>query len=103
MSKKAASTLIGVLGLLSLVSATGCSTVAGPNFGILNFPIPVSPYFQKAGGRQVLEPQALRADAGPRADHAGQPGDGAGSAVGRRSDAGVGEGEAGPGRSALPL
>ena len=25
----------------------GCSTVAGPNLGILNFPIPVSPYFQK--------------------------------------------------------
>jgi hypothetical protein len=40
-------TVIGVLGLLSLVSATGCSTVAGPNFGILNLPIPVSPYFQK--------------------------------------------------------
>ena len=47
MSKKANSALIGVLGLLALASATGCSTVAGPNFGMLNFPIPVSPYFQK--------------------------------------------------------
>ena len=47
MSKRATSTLIGVLGLLALASATGCSTVAGPNFGMLNFPIPVSPYFQK--------------------------------------------------------
>ena len=46
MSKKAASALIGVLGLLSLFSS-GCSTVAGPNFGMFNFPIPVSPYFQK--------------------------------------------------------
>jgi hypothetical protein len=47
MSKKAASALLGVLGLLSLCSGSGCSTVAGPNFGMLNFPIPVSPYFQK--------------------------------------------------------
>jgi hypothetical protein len=47
MSTKAASTSLRVLGLLLLASATGCSSVAGPNFGILNFPIPVSPYFQK--------------------------------------------------------
>jgi hypothetical protein len=48
MSTKAASALLMVLGLLSLCSGTGCSSVAGPNFGALNFPIPVSPYFQKA-------------------------------------------------------
>jgi hypothetical protein len=47
MSKKATSALIGVLGLLSLITTTGCSTVAGPNLGMLSFPIPVSPYFQK--------------------------------------------------------
>ena len=47
MSKKANSSLLSILGLMSLLSATGCSTVAGPNFGALNFPIPVSPYFQK--------------------------------------------------------
>ena len=47
MSNKATSALIGVLGLLSLLSTTGCSTVAGPNFGMFGFPIPVSPYFQK--------------------------------------------------------
>ncbi len=48
MSTKAAYTLIGILGLLTLVSGTGCSTVAGTiNLGILDFPIPVSPYFQK--------------------------------------------------------
>ena len=47
MSKKANSTLLGILGLMSLLSATGCSTVAGPNFGAFNFPIPVSPYLQK--------------------------------------------------------
>jgi hypothetical protein len=47
MSKKATLAVIGVLSLLCLVSASGCSTVAGPNFGMLNFPIPVSPYFQK--------------------------------------------------------
>jgi hypothetical protein len=47
MSKKAATALIGVLGLLALFNATGCSTVAGPNLGMMSFPIPVSPYFQK--------------------------------------------------------
>lgn len=47
MSTKAACTLLGILGLLLLFSATGCSTVAGPNYGMLNFPVPVSPYFQK--------------------------------------------------------
>ena len=47
MSKKAASALLGVLGLMSLLSSAGCSSVAGPNFGMLNFPIPVSPYLQK--------------------------------------------------------
>jgi len=45
---KTAFMVVSFLGLLSLVSATGCSTVAGPNLGILNFPIPVSPYFQKS-------------------------------------------------------
>ena len=47
MSIKAIRTAIGILGLFLVVGATGCSTVCGPNFGILNFPIPVSPYFQK--------------------------------------------------------
>jgi hypothetical protein len=47
MSIKTASTQIGLLGLLVLMTASGCSQVAGPTLGILNFPIPVSPYFQK--------------------------------------------------------
>ena len=48
MSTKAAYTLIGVLGLLTLACGTGCTTVAGTiNLGILDIPIPVSPYFQK--------------------------------------------------------
>jgi hypothetical protein len=34
-------------GLLTAVALTGCGTVCGPNLGVLNFPIPVSPYFQK--------------------------------------------------------
>jgi hypothetical protein len=38
---------MGMLGLLSLVCAVGCATVAGPNLGVLGFPIPVSPYLQK--------------------------------------------------------
>lgn len=47
MSIKAARTVLGMLGLLSMVYTMGCSQVAGPTLGILNFPIPVSPYFQK--------------------------------------------------------
>jgi len=47
MSTKAAYTLLGILGLLTLFCGTGCTSVAGPNLGILNFPIPISPYFQK--------------------------------------------------------
>lgn len=47
MSKKANFAIISFLGLLSLVSATGCATTTGPNPGALAIPIPVSPYFQK--------------------------------------------------------
>ncbi len=47
MSMKAARTITGMLGLLLLACATGCTTVAGPNLGMLNFPIPISPYLQK--------------------------------------------------------
>lgn len=47
MSTKATFTAVGLLALLTVISAPGCSSLAGPNFGILNFPIPVSPYFQK--------------------------------------------------------
>ncbi len=47
MSTKASRTLLGMVGLLSLLCPAGCTTVCGPNLGILNFPIPVSPYLQK--------------------------------------------------------
>ncbi len=47
MSTIVVRTAFGTLGLLMVLCTTGCSTVCGPNFGILNFPIPVSPYFQK--------------------------------------------------------
>lgn len=55
MSSKTVFTLSGALCLLSLVFSSGCSTVAGPNFGMLNFPIPVSPYFQKAAEDKFWE------------------------------------------------
>jgi hypothetical protein len=47
MSIKAAHR-VGFLGLLCLVSVTGCSMFSGPDLGIMAIPIPVSPYFQKA-------------------------------------------------------
>lgn len=47
MSIRAARTAWSMLGLLGMMCTAGCSTVCGPNFGLLNFPIPVSPYFQK--------------------------------------------------------
>lgn len=46
MFRKTASAAVCVLALLSLVSATGCSTTYGPSLGILSYPIPVSPFFQ---------------------------------------------------------
>jgi hypothetical protein len=55
MSKKANFAILGVLGLLSLAAATGCSSVSGPNFGALNFPIPVSPFFQKEAEDKFTE------------------------------------------------
>jgi hypothetical protein len=48
MSIKTASAAVCVLGLLSLVSATGCVSDLRPavDIGLLSYPIPVSPYFQ---------------------------------------------------------
>ena len=37
----------GLLGLVALVSATGCVTDYGPKLGPFSYPTPVSPYFQK--------------------------------------------------------
>jgi hypothetical protein len=48
MNKKSTSTVICLLGLLLLVSASGCSNgMYGPSIGFLAYPIPVSPYVQK--------------------------------------------------------
>jgi len=46
MYTRIASVGICFVALLSLVSASGCNTVYGPNLGILSYPIPLSPYFQ---------------------------------------------------------
>jgi hypothetical protein len=48
MSTRTASAVVCVLGLLSLVSSTGCVSDIGPavDIGLLSYPIPVSPYFQ---------------------------------------------------------
>lgn len=46
MSCRTTSALLGTLALLGLLSATGCSTVYGPNLGLASYPIPVSPFFQ---------------------------------------------------------
>jgi len=48
MSRKNTSAVVCVLVLLSL-AVTGCETTFGPNYGILSYPIPMSPYFQKMG------------------------------------------------------
>ena len=48
MSRKTASAAVCILGLLSLLSATGCVSDIGPavDIGLLSYPIPISPYFQ---------------------------------------------------------
>jgi len=38
--------LIAVV-MLSMATGSGCSTAAGPQFGLWGYPIPVSPYMQK--------------------------------------------------------
>ncbi len=48
MIHKGYSAAICVLVSLLMVAASGCTaTVAGPNLGLLSYPIPLSPYFQK--------------------------------------------------------
>ena len=47
MSHKTTSFAICTLLALATLSSTGCVTSAGPNLGLLSFPIPGSPYFQK--------------------------------------------------------
>lgn len=46
LHKTLSAAMLGAL-LLSLMSSTGCMTIAtGPNLGLASYPIPVSPYFQ---------------------------------------------------------
>ena len=39
--------------------ASGCTTLSGPNPGIMAFPIPVSPFVQKLPEDELLEPPPL--------------------------------------------
>jgi hypothetical protein len=48
MSKKTAAAFVYIAGLVLVLSSAGCSTVFGPNLGMLAYPIPVSPYMQKS-------------------------------------------------------
>ena len=49
MLRKTAYACVGVMMAMALVSASGCATGGtGPNLGLLSYPIPVSPYFQKS-------------------------------------------------------
>ena len=84
-----------------LVSASGCTaTVAGPNLGLWSYPIPLSPYFQKreedAYWNKLRYKRSLIL--GPMT--AGAPEVGAGSALGRRGDAGLER--PGPSKAAFP-
>ena len=47
MYKKTATVLVYTMGLLLLLSSTGCHVAFGPTLGMLSYPIPVSPYMQK--------------------------------------------------------
>ncbi len=46
MTRKALTLGVALLVSLPLISAAGCASV-GPNLGIMAYPIPVSPFFQK--------------------------------------------------------
>ena len=47
MSKRTASVIVYIVGLVMVLSSTGCHVVFGPTLGLLSYPIPVSPYLQK--------------------------------------------------------
>ena len=48
MIKRLAFIPLGILAGIVLASATGCGTIVlGPDLGLLQYPIPLSPYFQK--------------------------------------------------------
>lgn len=48
MTKKSAFIPVAIVAAIVLASSTGCEhIILGPNLGILGYPIPVSPYFQK--------------------------------------------------------
>ena len=48
MIHRICSTAAWLIAPLLLVSASGCmQTLSGPNLGLLSYPIPVSPYWQK--------------------------------------------------------
>ncbi|NLF09427.1 MAG: hypothetical protein GX594_15820 [Pirellulaceae bacterium] len=55
MSSKTVFSITGVLGLLSLIVCSGCSTVAGPGLGVFGVPIPISPYLQKSAEDRFWE------------------------------------------------
>ncbi len=54
MFKKTISAAICVSVVLTLFSATGCMRY-GPNIGLLAYPVPVSPYFQKKAEDNLYE------------------------------------------------
>ncbi len=47
MSQKLLTAALGSLLAVSCLAGTGCVTTQGPYLGVLSFPIPVSPYYQK--------------------------------------------------------
>jgi hypothetical protein len=47
MHTKTAYVLVNIIGFVLLLSSTGCHVDFGPTLGLMSYPIPVSPYFQK--------------------------------------------------------
>ena len=47
MSSKSTAIAACVMVFGALLCGTGCNTTLGPKLGILGYPIPMSPYFQK--------------------------------------------------------
>jgi len=55
MFKRISFGIFAMLLMVFLVGSVGCHTVYGPNLGLLGYPIPVSPYFQKGLEDRIYE------------------------------------------------
>jgi hypothetical protein len=102
MSQKITARLLLSFLALATLSGTGCVGItAGPNFGLLGVPIPVSPYFQKMEEDEFWNKERYERVPILGTAHRGRTGRGPRSSERRRGDAGLRKGR--PIQGGLPF